>query len=109
VVHEELESLLVIVALQRVSIVILAKQGLERIGRQHEVWNVRRVVALDRNALASFCIVRRNSRCAIPFRYNRTLPIHTCQSDTTLVLVSAPLEPPKNRLVVRSGCLGSSI
>jgi len=77
--------------------IVLAQQGLERMGRQYEVRNDRHVVALDWNI--SFCIVFPNSCCAVSFGYDRTLPIRTCQSDMTRILASVPLELPQNRLL----------
>jgi len=102
-----MERLLVIVALQGVPIVVLAKQQLERIGGQYEVRDVRRVVTLYRDI--SFCIVRRNPSCTVPFRDNRTLPVSTYQSYSTWILLRVPLETPKNGLVIRGGRLRSSI
>jgi len=103
VVHRETERLLVIVTLQGVPIVVFAKQRLERIGKQHEVRDVRCAVTLCRNA--PFRIICRNPSCTMPFRDNGTLPVSTCQSNSTWILLPAPLETPKNGLVICGGRL----
>ena len=97
-VHHELERLLVIVALQGAPIVVFAKQWLERVGRQNEVRNVRRAVALCRNA--PFRIICWDPSRAAPFRDNGSLPVRTCQSDSTRILPRARLETPEDRLVI---------
>jgi len=71
VVRCELERLLVIVTLQGVPIVVFAKQRLERVGKQNEVRDVRRVVALYRNA--PFRIICWNPNRTTPFRDNTSL------------------------------------
>jgi len=108
VVHRELERLLVIVTLQGAPIAVFAKRRLERVGRQNEVRDVRRRVAtLHRNML--FRIICRDPSCAVPFRDDRSLPVHTHQTDSTQILLRVPLETPKDRFVIRGGRLRSPI
>ena len=79
----------------------------ERVGRQHEIRDVRRVIALHR--CMSFCVVRRNSCLAVSFWHCRTLPVRTCQLNPARIFLRKPLESPQCGLIVCGGRLQSSI
>jgi len=107
VIHQEMERLLAIVAIQRMSVIVLAQQRLERIGGQYEVRNVRSVLTLYRNI--SFCIVRRNPSRAVSFRDYRTLSVSAHQPNSTWILLREPLETPKSGFVICGGRLRTPV